>query len=363
MTEHRVYNFNPGPATLPESVMRKAQDEFLNYHGTGMGIMEASHRGPDFVAVLEKTEADLRELLGIPEDYAVLFLQGGASLQFPMVPMNLMLEGKPALYSDTGEWSNKAIKEARKIGDTRVVYEGQRYDYAQIADFNEWEGITRDASYLYICSNNTIYGTQYHVFPELTGVPLVADMSSDIMSRRLDISKFGLIFAGAQKNLGPSGVTLVIIRKELAERVKDAVPTMLKYSTHIATDSCFNTPPTFSIYMVGLIAEWVKEQGGLAAIEKINNVKAANLYERIDATPFYTGTAEAADRSRMNVTFRLQNVDLEPVFVKDAKASGLVGLKGHRSVGGIRASIYNAMPLAGVEALIDFMSDFEERHG
>lgn len=357
-----VYNFYPGPATLPTEVIEKAKDEFDNYRGIGFSICETSHRGKEFQDVMQRTKSNIRELMQVPDDYSILFLQGGASLQFAMIPMNIALPGKPALYADTGSWSSKSITEAEKICDTRVVYDGSKTDYTQIGDFNEWEGVTSDASYLYICTNNTIAGTQYHFFPELNGVPLVADMSSDIMSRRLDVSKFGLIFAGAQKNMGPAGVTVVIIRNDLAERVKDEVPTMLKYSTHIDKDSAFNTPPVFPIYMVGLVTDWIKEQGGLKEIEKINDAKAANLYERIDATEFYRGTAATADRSKMNVTFRLPSEELEKQFLAEAEERNLLGLKGHRSVGGIRASIYNAMPLAGVSALIDFMSEFEEKN-
>ncbi|MCF7854938.1 MAG: 3-phosphoserine/phosphohydroxythreonine transaminase [Candidatus Pacebacteria bacterium] len=363
MSERKVYNFYPGPATLPEEVMKRAQEEFVDYHGLGYGIAETSHRSPEFKEVIERAEQNVRDLLGVSDEYAVLFLQGGASLQFAMLPMNLMVPGKPGLYADTGSWTSKAIKEAKKIGETKVVYEGEKTSYTQIGDFNDWEGVTRDASYLYICSNNTIYGTQYHFFPELNGVPLIADMSSDIMSRKVDVSKFGAIFAGAQKNLGPAGVTLVIIHKDLADRASADLPTMLSYKTHIEKGSTFNTPPVFAVYMVGLVLDWIQEQGGLDAVEKVNNVKAENLYSRIDASDFYLGTAASADRSKMNVTFRLDNEDLEPTFIAEAAAAGLIGLKGHRSVGGIRASIYNAMPLAGVSKLIDFMGDFEEKHG
>jgi len=362
MGERNVYNFNPGPATLPLSVLEKIQAELVNYRGAGYSILEASHRGTHFKDILASTEAAVRELMAIPDEYAVLFLQGGASLQFAMAPLNLMVPGKPALYADTGAWANKAFKEAQRVGEAKLVFSGEKLGYSQIGDFNDWDGVTREASYLYVCSNNTIHGTQYHFFPELDGVPLVADMSSDIMSRRVDVSKFGLIFAGAQKNLGPAGVTLVIVRKDLAERVGKEVFTMLKYATHIDKGSTFNTPPTFAIYVVGLVAEWIKECGGIKAIEKINNAKAENLYECIDASPFYTGTAEPMDRSKMNVTFRLQNTDLEPQFLAEAEATGLVGLKGHRSVGGVRASIYNAMSLAGVSTLIDFMTAFEDAH-
>jgi phosphoserine aminotransferase len=355
---NRVFNFNPGPATLPLSVMQKAQQEFVDYRGTGLGIAETSHRSPEFKAVLAEAEADIRELLGVSDDYAVLFLQGGASTQFAMVPMNIAIPGKPMLYADTGSWTAKAIKEAKLFGDVRVVYEGKPGNYTTIAPVSDWDGMTSDASYLYVCSNNTIAGTQYAKFPEIDGVPLVADMSSDILSRRLDVDKFGIIFAGAQKNLGPAGVTLVIMRKDLADRVAETVPTMLKYTTHIDKGSTYNTPPAFAIYMVGLVLQWIKEQGGLAAVEDINNRKAELLYAAIDETDFYRGTADVASRSKMNVTYRLPTEELEADFIKEAKAAGMIGLKGHRSVGGIRASIYNAMPLEGVEALVAFMKEF-----
>lgn len=363
MTAHKkVYNFLPGPATLPAEVIQKAQAEFDDYNGKGYGIIEESHRSPAFVDVLERTEANIRELMGISDDYAVLFLQGGASLQFPMVPMNLMLDGKPAYYADTGSWSSKAIKEAKLYGDVELAYSGKEQNYTSIGDPHDWK-MPDDASYFYICSNNTIFGTQYRSFPDTGAVPLVADMSSDIMSRRIDVNDFGVIFAGAQKNLGPAGVTLVILRRDLAERATDGVPTMLKYTTHIAKNSSFNTPPVFAIYMVGLVTDWLLECGGLDSIEKINQAKSANLYETIDHSSFYRGTAEPADRSKMNVTFRLPNEDLEKQFIAESTEAGLIGLKGHRSVGGIRASIYNAMPLEGVSRLIDFMVDFEGKHG
>jgi len=300
--------------------------------------------------------------MGIGEDYAVLFLQGGASLQFAMVPMNLMLSGQPALYADTGSWASKAIKEAALFGTTEVVFTGAEQEYSCIGDCADWD-FRQDASYAYICTNNTIRGTQFRFFPETGAVPLVADMSSDIMSRVVDVQRFGLIFAGAQKNLGPAGVTLVIIRRDLAARVAKNVPTMLKYATHIEKGSMFNTPPTFAVYMVGLVAEWLLEQGGLTAIERINTMKSQALYRYIDMSIFYQGTVEPGDRSKMNVCFRLPEEELEAKFVKEAAAAGLLGLKGHRSVGGIRASLYNAMPMAGVSRLIDFMTEFEERCG
>ncbi len=362
--ENRVYNFNPGPATLPLDVMKKAQAEFLNYRGLGYGVVEMSHRSPAFKEILERTENNIRELMEIPDDYAVLFLQGGASTQFAMVPMNIMLPGKPAVYADTGAWTKKAIKEARRFGDVELVYDGSASNYTRIGDPQEWAIPAEDAvSYMYICSNNTIFGTQYHFFPETGEIPLVADMSSDIMSRRVDVRRFGMIFAGAQKNLGPAGVTLVIIRKDLLERTPEAVPTMLKYSTHVEKSSAFNTPPTFAIYMVGLVTEWLKEMGGLEGIERLNTTKSQALYEAIDATTFYQGTAEAGDRSTMNITFRLPSEELEAKFVEEAAARGLIGLKGHRSVGGIRASCYNAMPFEGIEKLIDFMAEFAARNG
>jgi len=358
----RVFNFNPGPATLPVSAMERAQAEFLDYQGLGYGVVEMSHRSPEFKDILERTEANIRKLLDIPEDYAVLFLQGGASLQFAMVPMNLMVPGKPAAYADTGAWTSKAVKEAKLFGDVEIIYSGKDVGYTAIGDPQEWD-IPSNVSYVYICSNNTIYGTQYRFFPDTGDAPLVADMSSDILSRQIDVTKFALIFAGAQKNLGPAGVTLVILRKDLLERTPESLPTMLKYGTHVEKKSAFNTPPVFAIYMVGLVTDWILEEGGLAEIERRNTVKSQALYETIDSIPFYRGTAEPADRSTMNITFRLPTEELEARFVAEAAERGLVGLKGHRSVGGIRASCYNAMPLEGVERLIDFMVEFAKRNG
>lgn len=362
MASQCVYNFNAGPATLPEEVMKRAQAEFVNYQDVGYGIIEASHRSQVFEEAIDRAEANIRKLMGIGDEYAVLFLQGGASLQFAMAPMNLHVSGKPLAYADTGSWTTKAIKEAKRFGEIEVVYSGADSEYTRIGDVTEW-AIPDNAAYMYICSNNTIRGTQYHFFPETGDIPLVADMSSDIMSRELDVNRFGLIFAGAQKNLGPAGVTLVIIRKDLAERVSPDVPTMLNYKTFIETGSLYNTPPTFAIYMVALVSDWMLEQGGLAAVQKVNMAKSDALYEYIDMSIFYQGTTEPGDRSKMNVCFRLPEEELEALFVKEAGSAGLIGLKGHRSVGGIRASLYNAMPLAGVSNLIDFMTDFEERHG
>jgi len=363
MSKDRIFNFNPGPAALPESVLKKAQTDFLNYKNCGASIMECSHRGKVFEKVRSDAETSIRELMGVPDDYAVLFLQGGASLQFSMVPMNLADDGQTMLYADTGSWTAKAIKEAKKLGQAKVVFSGKENNYQQIQACEHWDMKVEDPAYLYICSNNTIFGTQFHRFPEFPEIPLVADMSSDIMSRIIDVNRFSMIFAGAQKNLGPAGVTLVILRKDLAGRVKDQVPTMLKYSTHIDKDSCFNTPPTFSIYMLGLVLEWIKEQGGVVAVEAENDHKSALLYQAIDKSDFYSGTAALKDRSKMNVTFRLPTEELEGKFVQEAAEKGMTGLKGHRSVGGIRASIYNAVSSAAVETLVGFMQDFEKKNG
>jgi len=363
MDENKVFNFHPGPAILPREVILKAQAELVNYHGIGYSILEESHRSNAFLEIIKRAETNIRELMGIDDTYAVLFLQGGASLQFAMVPMNIMLPGKPALYANTGYWAGKAIKEAKLFGDIKVIYDGKAANYSHIGDPSEWD-FSGDASYAYVCSNNTIYGTQYHFFPDTGATPLVADMSSDVMSRPVKVKKFSLIFAGAQKNIGPAGVTLVIIKKDLAARVGEKVPTMLKYTTHIEDGSLFNTPPTFGIYLIALVTDWIKAQGGLAGIDRINTAKSQALYQCIDDSGgFYRGTVEAGDRSKMNVCFRLPSEELEGKFVKETAALGLIGLKGHRAVGGVRASIYNAMPLEGVSRLIDFMAEFQNRNG
>jgi len=361
MATQKVYNFNPGPAALPREVMEKVAAEFVDYRGLGYGIAESSHRSKEFEEVIHAAEANIRKLMAIPDSYAVLFLGGGASLQFAMAPMNLALPGKPLLYADTGSFAAAAVKEAKFFGDVKVVYDGKPSKYSVIGDVAEWP-IDPNASYMYVCSNNTIEGTEYRSFPETGAVPLIADMSSDIMSCPVDVSRFAMIFAGAQKNLGPAGVTIVIMRKELAARVPANVPTMLRYSTHIDKESLYNTPPCLAIYMVRLITDWLLGLGGLPGIQKINEAKSDALYSAIDASDFYRGTAEPADRSRMNVTYRLPTEELEEKFCGEAKKAGLVGLKGHRSVGGVRASIYNAMPMAGVSRLIDFMDEFEAKN-
>jgi len=363
MADKKNFNFHPGPAVLPREVILKAQEEMADYHGIGYSLLEESHRSPVFVEIIKKAENNIRELMGIPDTYAVLFLQGGASLQFTMVPMNIMLPGKPAIYAETGYWANKAVKEAKLFGDVQLAFDGKKEGYKRIGDPNDW-AFPQDASYAYICTNNTIYGTQYHFLPDTGRLPLVADMSSDIMSRPVDIKKFALIFAGAQKNLGPAGVTLAIIRKDLAARVAEKVPTILKYSTHIEGESLYNTPPCFAIYIVMLVTDWIKNQGGLEGIERLNTAKSQSLYQAIDGSGgFFRGTVEAGDRSKMNICFRLPSEELENKFVKEATAVGLIGLKGHRAVGGVRASMYNAMPLEGVSRLIDFMHDFQAKNG
>ena len=343
---------------LPAEVMKKAQDEFSAYQDSGSCLMELSHRGKYFKPVIERAEANVRELLGLSDEYSVLFIQGGASMQFAMIPMNL-LNGGTADVVETGVWSKKAAKEAKLFGNVNIVASSAETKYDHIPSVNEWK-MTPGAAYLHITSNNTIAGTQYQTLPTApAGVPLIADMSSDIMSRVFDASKFDMIYAGAQKNLGPSGVTLVIMKKALAERTGANVPTMLRYSTYIDEGSMFNTPPTYAIYILALVTDWLKAQGGIAGIEEINNVKAAKLYDFMDNSTFFKSPVAKADRSRMNVVFRTPSEELDAKFIAEAKANGLTELKGHRLVGGCRASIYNAMPLEGVEALIKFMKEFE----
>ena len=358
-----VYNFNAGPAVLPKAVMLQAQEEFVDYHGCGYGIIEESHRAALFDEVIQGAEANVRKLMNVGDDYDVLFLQGGASLQFAMVPMNLMVPGKKVGFCDTGEWSHKAMKEAKiQQADVEMIYDGSVEKFTKIEGIRSWK-VSQDLAYVHICSNNTIYGTEYPEYPETGDVPLVADMSSDIMSRVVDVNKFGLIFAGAQKNIGPAGLTLVIIRKGLAERCPETVPTMLRYATHIKSKSLFNTPPTFAIYMLRLVTDWLIAQGGVPGIQKVNEEKATKLYAYIDASDFYRATiSDLCSRSKMNVCFRLPTEDLDKQFVAFAKAAGLIGLKGHRAVGGCRASIYNALPLAGVERLINVMDDFKKQN-
>ncbi|MBS3898181.1 MAG: 3-phosphoserine/phosphohydroxythreonine transaminase [Dethiobacter sp.] len=358
----RVYNFNPGPAALPLAVLEKAHSTFLNYRDTGMSVLEISHRSKEFEEIIYSAEALFKELAGVGDDYRVLFLQGGASLQFSMIPLNF-LRGKSADYVLTGQFAEKAYEEAKKIAEIRVAATTAAQNFTEIPRQNEL-ALDRDAAYLHITTNNTIFGTEWHYIPETCGVPLIADMSSDIFSRPLDYSKFALVYAGAQKNLGPAGVTVVLIRKELLEQVPSSLPSMLRYDIYAKNDSLYNTPPTFGVYLLKLVLEWLKEKGGLAYIGKFNAEKAALIYEGIDSSNnFYQGHARQDSRSLMNITFRLPTAELEKQFLTQAAAVKLVGLKGHRSVGGIRASVYNAMSSEGCEKLAEFMERFRKHHG
>lgn len=357
----RVHNFNAGPAALPLPVLEKAQTQMLEFESSGMSLMELSHRSKDFAAVIDSAEANVRKLMGVPEEYAVLFLQGGASLQFVTIPMNLRREGKSADYINTGSWASKAIKEAKLTGKVNVVWDGKETAFNRAPKPEELT-FTEDAEYVHICSNETIGGIRYAEFPK-TSIPVIADMSSEIMSRVVNVSDFGMIYAGAQKNLGPSGLALVIIRKDLIERCSDTVPVFLRYKTHSENASLYNTPNTWGIYILKMVTDWLNSLGGLAEIEKINEAKASLLYSQLDSSDYYKKIAEKDSRSIMNVVWRLPSEELEAKFVAEAKQAGFIGLKGHRSVGGIRASIYNAVPTESVQALVDFMKDFEKNNG
>ncbi len=360
---NRAFNFNAGPAALPLDVLQNAQKQFVEYGDSGMSLMEMSHRGAIYEKVHFETEALLRELLAIPDGYKVLFIQGGASTQFAMVPMNLLRAGTTGAYVATGSWATKAIEEAKLFGEVAIAASSEADSYKRVPAIGELK-LPDNAAYLHLTSNETIEGTQWAEFPETGSVPLIGDMSSDILCRPVDVSKFGMIYAGAQKNLGPSGVTIVIIREDLIAKPEGVVPTMLRYSTHAKADSLYNTPPTFAIYMAGEVLKWVKASGGAAGMEARNREKAALLYDTIDASGgFFRGFAEIGSRSLMNVTFRLASEELEKRFVKESEAQGFVGLKGHRSVGGLRASIYNAVPLESVQSLAGFMRDFQSRNG
>jgi phosphoserine aminotransferase len=361
-TVQRIYNFSAGPAVLPVPVLEEAQRDLVALPGVGMSVLEISHRSKTFEDILARTEADIRTLGGVPASHKVLFLQGGASLQFSMVPMNLLTDGRTADYIVTGGWAQKAVKEAQRVGTVHVAASTESENFARIPRQDELS-LTADAAYVHITSNNTLYGTEWNSEPSVGEVPLVADTSSDMFSRPIDVPRYGLIYAGAQKNLGPSGVTLVIIREDLLARSSKLLPTMLNYAVHAANGSMYNTPPCFGIYLMGLVVRWAINEGGLTAIAARNARKAGALYAEIDRTGFYRGTADKSSRSQMNVTFRLSSEELEKRFVKESTAAGLDGLKGHRSVGGMRASIYNAFPEAGVTALVDFMREFERRCG
>jgi phosphoserine aminotransferase len=357
----RVFNFSPGPATLPEAVLQRAQAELLDWHGLGVSAMEMSHRSPEFIGIADKAEADLRRLLAIPSSYRVLFLQGGALGQNALVPLNLLGDKRTADYVDTGRWSGKAMAEARKYCEVHVAASSAP-DHAHVPPQEEWR-LSADPAYVHLCTNETIGGVEYQWTPDCGAIPLVADMSSHILSRPLDVSRYGVIYAGAQKNIGPAGLTLVIVREDLLGRARLDTPAVFDYTVQSKADSMVNTPSTFGIYLAGLVFEWLDAQGGLAAIERINIEKAARLYAEIDRTGFYRNKVRPQDRSRMNVTFVLPDAQLEAQFLAGAKARGLLALKGHRAVGGIRASIYNAMPLAGVDALVAWMREFEAEHG
>ena len=358
----RVINFSAGPAVLPTSVLSHAAGEMLDWHGSGMSVMEMSHRGKEFIAIHAEAEADLRELLGVPANYKVLFLQGGAIAENAIVPMNLLRGRSVADYVDTGEWSKKSIKEAKKYCTVNVAASGADRGYTYIPAQATWK-LSQDAAYVHICSNETIGGLEYHWTPDTGEVPLVADMSSHILSRPIDVSKYGLIYAGAQKNIGPAGLTIVIVREDLIGQALPITPSAFDYKQQADADSMINTPPTYAVYIAGLVFKWLKQQGGLAAIEKHNIAKAQLLYDYLDQSRFFISPVVKQDRSRMNVPFKLKNEALDEEFLKGAKQRGMVQLKGHRAVGGMRASIYNAMPLEGVKALVGYMREFEAKHG
>jgi phosphoserine aminotransferase len=359
---HRIFNFAAGPAVMPVPVLEEIQRDLLALPGVGMSVLEISHRSKPFESILAEADAHVRSLGGVPPDYHVLFLQGGASLQFSMVPMNLLTPGTTADYIDSGSWAEKAIKEAKKVGTVNVAASTKSENYSRVPRQNELK-LTPGAAYVHMTANNTIEGTESRDLPDVGGVPLVSDTSSDMFSRPLDVARHGLIYAGAQKNLGPSGVTLVIVRDDLLHRSQKSMPTMLNYAVHAENKSLYNTPPAFGVYALGLVMKWLIAQGGLVAIARVNERKAQKLYAEIDRTGFYRGTADKACRSLMNVTFRLASEELEQMFVKESTAAGLDGLKGHRSVGGMRASIYNAFPETGIDALVAFMREFERRRG
>lgn len=352
----RVYNFSAGPSVMPVSVLEKVQAEVMNYGGSGMSVMEMSHRSTVYQGIIDGTESSLREIMGIPDNYKVLFLGGGASTQFAMIPMNLMK--KKIDMVNTGVWTKKALAEAKQFGEVNIVASSEDKGFTYIPDLDS-STFSPDADYFHMTTNNTIYGTKFNQIPDTNGVDIVADMSSNILSEVYDVSKFGLIFAGAQKNMGPAGVTIVIIREDLIGKAGDNVPTMMNYKTHADKGSMFNTPPTFPIYVCGLVFDWIKSLGGVPGIQKINEEKAGLLYDYLDNSNLFSGTVRKQDRSLMNVPFVTGDADIDAQFIKEAGLKGLVNIKGHRSVGGMRASIYNAMPVEGVKALVGFMKEFE----
>ena len=358
----RVYNFSAGPSMLPLEVLETAANEMCDFGGTGQSVMEMSHRSKEYDAIIKETEANLREIMNIPENYEVLFLQGGASSQFAMVPLNLLNKSGKADFVVTGQWANKAYKEAARYGEAKVVASSADKTYSYIPKLDK-ATFTPDADYFHICMNNTIYGTRFTELPDTGDVPLVADISSCILSEPIDVSKFGILYAGAQKNLAPAGLTIVIIRKDLIGNAQAITPTMFNYATHAENGSMFNTPPCYTIYVAGLVLKWIKKLGGLQKIKEINEKKAKNLNDFLDNSKLFKGTVEKVDRSLMNVPFVTGNEELDAKFVAEAKKAGFINLKGHRSVGGMRASIYNAMPVEGVEKLVEFMANFEKENG
>ena len=360
---NRVYNFSAGPSMLPESVLRRAADEMLDYHGCGQSVMEMSHRSKEYQGIIDSTESLLREVMGIPDNYKVLFLQGGASSQFAMIPMNLMAKNGKADFVLTGQWATKAYQEASRYGEAHVVASSKDKTFSYIPELDP-AAFTKDADYFHICMNNTIYGTRYTKLPETGDVPLVADISSCILSEPIDVSRFALLYAGAQKNMAPAGLTVVIIREDLIGHAMDITPTMFNYKTHADNGSMYNTPPCYNIYIAGLVLEWIRDEiGGLEEMKKINEKKAGMLYDFLDQSKLFRGTVVPKDRSLMNVPFVTGSDELDAKFVKAATAAGFVNLKGHRTVGGMRASIYNAMPVEGVEKLVAFMQNFEKENG
>ncbi len=358
----RVFNFSAGPAALPEEVLVQARDDILEWRDAGMSVMEMSHRSQEFISICATAEADLRDLLAIPDTYKVLFLQGGATLQFSMIPQNLLGKKSVADYVYTGQWSKKAIAEARKFCKVQLAASSEDRSFTYVPKRESWH-LDPAAAYVHITSNETIGGVEYQWVPDAGDVPLVADMSSHLLSRPVDVSRYGLIYAGAQKNIGPAGLTIVIIREDLVGQAPQGIATMADYKTHVDGESMYNTPPTYAIYIAGLVLQWLKRNGGLAAMEKTNIAKAQLLYAYLDASGFYDNPVTVEDRSRMNVPFRLKDEKHDAAFLEEAKRHGLVQLKGHRSIGGMRASIYNAMPLEGVRALVEFMREFERKHG
>ncbi|MBI2296685.1 MAG: 3-phosphoserine/phosphohydroxythreonine transaminase [Betaproteobacteria bacterium] len=358
----RVYNFSAGPAVLPEPVLRQAADEMLDWRGSGMSVMEMSHRGKEFIAIHAQAEADLRELLAVPKSYKVLFLQGGAAGQFAIVPMNLLRGRKSADYVHTGYWSKKAITEAKRYCKVNIAASSEDAGFTYAPKQDTWK-LDREAAYVHITSNETIEGVEFHWIPETDDVPLVTDASSHILSRPLDVGRFGLIYAGAQKNIGPAGLTIVIVREDLIGQALPQTPSVFDYKVQAGADSMINTPPTYALYVAGLVFRWLKELGGLAKMEAINVAKARLVYDCLDQTEFYHSPVAKEDRSRMNIPFQLRNGRLDEEFLKQARGCGLTQLKGHRAVGGMRASIYNAMPMEGVKALVEFMREFERQHG